>query len=47
MIPLLIGIFYLSDTVLSDEGKNLSAALIFALASVTDWLDGFLARRFD
>jgi len=47
MIPLLIGIFYLSDTVLSDEGKNLAAALIFALASVTDWLDGFLARRFD
>ena len=47
MIPLLIGIFYLSDTVLSDEGKNLAAALICALASVTDWLDGFLARRFD
>lgn len=47
MIPLLIGIFYLSDTVLADEGKNLAAALIFALASVTDWLDGFLARRFD
>ena len=47
MIPLLIGIFYLSDSALSDEGKNLAAALIFTLASITDWLDGFLARRFD
>ncbi|MFO7830698.1 MAG: CDP-diacylglycerol--glycerol-3-phosphate 3-phosphatidyltransferase [Desulfuromonadaceae bacterium] len=39
-IPILI-ITLLKDT----PGMSLVAALIFSLASITDWLDGYLARR--
>jgi len=44
MIPVFIGIFYLSDTTLSLHHKHLFSALLFAFAAVTDWLDGYLAR---
>jgi CDP-diacylglycerol--glycerol-3-phosphate 3-phosphatidyltransferase len=42
-IPGLILQFYLSTHV----NKNIHSALIFAIASFTDYLDGFLARRWD
>ena len=45
LIPLLIGVFYLPDTWLSEEGKNIAATAIFIFAGITDWLDGYLARR--
>ena len=45
LIPLIVGIFYLPDTWLSDEGKNISATVVFVVAAITDWLDGYLARR--
>jgi len=44
LIPLFLGIFYLPDGWLSPFHKNVSATFIFALAAVTDWLDGYLAR---
>lgn len=44
MIPVFIGIFYLSDHTLSLHHKHLLSALLFAFAAVTDWLDGYLAR---
>lgn len=44
MIPVFIGIFYVSDTTLSMHHKHLLSALLFAFAAVTDWLDGYLAR---
>lgn len=44
MIPVFIGIFYLSDTTLSLSHKHLLSSLLFAFAAVTDWLDGYLAR---
>ena len=47
MIPLLVGVFYLSESILSNSEKNLIGALIFLFASVTDWLDGLIARKFD
>ena len=41
MIPLLVAVFYLPFW-----WTNIAAAAIFALAAVTDWLDGWIARRF-
>jgi cardiolipin synthase len=45
LIPLIIGLFYLPEEWLSYHGKNVAATLVFIFAALTDWLDGFLARR--
>jgi len=45
LIPLIVGIFYLPDDWLSFSAKNFTAASIFVVAAITDWLDGYLARR--
>jgi len=42
LIPILVLVFYLPYT-----WTNLAAAAIFGLASLTDWLDGWIARRFE
>lgn len=44
LIPVFIGVFYLSDLTLSLHHKHQLSTVIFALAAVTDWLDGYLAR---
>ena len=45
LIPCLILVFYLSDQTLSLYQKNLTATSIFLFAAITDWLDGYFARR--
>jgi CDP-diacylglycerol--glycerol-3-phosphate 3-phosphatidyltransferase len=40
LIPVLIGVFYLPIS-----GANVLSTTVFALAAITDWLDGYLARR--
>jgi CDP-diacylglycerol--glycerol-3-phosphate 3-phosphatidyltransferase/cardiolipin synthase len=45
LIPLLVGLFYLPDGTLKPWEINLFATILFVLAGVTDWLDGWLARR--
>ena len=45
LIPLIVGIFYLPGAWLSFEGKNIAATAIFVFAAITDWLDGYLARK--
>jgi len=40
LIPVLVVVFYLPT-----KWSSLLCAAIFGLAAVTDWLDGFLARR--
>lgn len=47
LIPLVVGVFYLPEGWLSAFEKNLLAALIFIAAALTDWLDGWLARRWN
>ncbi|WP_336368241.1 CDP-diacylglycerol--glycerol-3-phosphate 3-phosphatidyltransferase [Marinobacter sp. C2H3] len=42
MIPVFVVIFYLPV-----ESRYLVSAVIFALAGITDWLDGYLARKLD
>jgi CDP-diacylglycerol--glycerol-3-phosphate 3-phosphatidyltransferase/cardiolipin synthase len=45
LIPLIVGIFYLPDDWVSFSDKNTIAAWIFIVAAITDWLDGYLARK--
>jgi cardiolipin synthase (CMP-forming) len=45
LIPLFVAVFYLPDGFIPAHSINLIASLIFLLAAVTDWLDGWLARR--
>ena len=45
LIPLFVAVFYLPDGWVPKHAINLTATFIFALAAVTDWLDGWLARR--
>ncbi|AQR65114.1 CDP-diacylglycerol--glycerol-3-phosphate 3-phosphatidyltransferase [Aquaspirillum sp. LM1] len=47
LIPVFVVLFYLPDSWLPLAGRNSLGALIFALAAVTDWLDGFLARKWE
>lgn len=39
LIPVLVLVFYLSF-----QGHHIVCAIIFAIAALTDWLDGYLAR---
>jgi CDP-diacylglycerol--glycerol-3-phosphate 3-phosphatidyltransferase/cardiolipin synthase len=45
MIPLVIGVFYVPQSWLSSWQQNLIATVLFIAAAITDWLDGYLARR--
>lgn len=45
LIPVFVSVFYLSDQTLTPELKNLFATGVFLLAAITDWLDGYLARK--
>jgi CDP-diacylglycerol--glycerol-3-phosphate 3-phosphatidyltransferase/cardiolipin synthase len=47
LIPLFVGIFYFEKSWVSLPNQNLVATVIFVLAAVTDWLDGWLARKLD
>jgi CDP-diacylglycerol--glycerol-3-phosphate 3-phosphatidyltransferase/cardiolipin synthase len=45
MIPVFLALFYVSDDSVSLHHKHLFSALLFAFAAITDWLDGYLARK--
>jgi cardiolipin synthase (CMP-forming) len=42
-IPLIIGVFYLEGLTLAQQ--NLIATVMFVVFALTDWADGFLARK--
>jgi len=44
-IPLLVTLYYLPSGWLSLSERDILSALIFVAASLTDWADGYLARR--
>ena len=45
LIPVFTLLFYLPKGWLDPQTVNWTAVFIFAAAAVTDWFDGFLARR--
>jgi cardiolipin synthase len=47
LIPLVVGVFYLPDTWLSPFEKGAASTAVFIVAAITDWFDGFLARRWN
>jgi CDP-diacylglycerol--glycerol-3-phosphate 3-phosphatidyltransferase/cardiolipin synthase len=47
LIPLFVGIFYFEHSLVTPPNQNLAATIIFTAAAVTDWLDGWLARKLD
>ena len=47
LIPLVVGVFYLPGEWLAPYEKNQAATFMFVLAAITDWLDGWLARKLD
>ena len=47
LIPLFVGIFYFENSWVSAANQNLVATVIFVAAALTDWLDGWIARKFN
>lgn len=45
LIPLFVGVFYFEKSWVSLPNQNLVATVIFTVAALTDWLDGWLARK--
>ncbi|MGE0071782.1 MAG: CDP-diacylglycerol--glycerol-3-phosphate 3-phosphatidyltransferase [Thiomonas sp.] len=46
-IPLVVGVFFLPAGWLTEPERNLTATVLFVLSAVTDWLDGYLARKWN
>ena len=44
-IPLIAGVFYLPEATATLAEKNLAATIMFVVFALTDWLDGYLARK--
>ena len=46
-IPLFVAVLYFPEDWLTGQQANVVATVIFVLAALTDWLDGYLARRWN
>lgn len=46
-IPLLIAVYYLPESWVAAHQRDSMATMIFVAAAVTDWADGYLARKLD
>lgn len=44
-IPLFVAVLYIDEAWLTTQQANIVATAIFIAAAVTDWFDGYLARR--
>ncbi|MFL6708019.1 MAG: CDP-diacylglycerol--glycerol-3-phosphate 3-phosphatidyltransferase [Massilia sp.] len=47
LIPLVVGVYYLPVHWLPRSDQDLAATMVFIIAAITDWFDGFLARRWN
>ncbi|MCB1959601.1 MAG: CDP-diacylglycerol--glycerol-3-phosphate 3-phosphatidyltransferase [Rhodocyclaceae bacterium] len=44
LIPVFVGVYYLPHGWMAQADQNLLATVVFIVAAITDWLDGYLAR---
>ena len=47
LIPLVVGVFFLPDHWMTLHDRGLCATVVFIVAALTDWFDGYLARRWN
>lgn len=47
LIPLVVGVFFLPPDWLTPHEQGIASTVIFVAAAITDWFDGYLARRWD
>ncbi len=47
LIPLVVGVFFLPDHWMTMYERGLAATIVFVVAALTDWFDGYLARRWN
>lgn len=45
LIPVFVAVYYAPDSWLAPPTRNWTGMWVFAVAALTDWLDGWLARR--
>jgi cardiolipin synthase len=46
-IPMFVAVLYLPEDLLAERTQNIVSMWIFIAAAITDWLDGYLARRWN
>lgn len=45
LVPVFVGIYYVPDALIIMPYKNLIATIVFIIAAITDYFDGYLARK--
>lgn len=46
-IPLFVAVLYVPESWIGERTANITSMWIFIAAAITDWLDGWVARRFN